>query len=216
MIDRNDLGNGSPQLASTQRQKLVAFLTERGMSRLSEIRTEGVTAATVSRLLKTGLITRLGRGLYQLSDASLELHHSLAEVAKRVPRGVICMVSALSLHGLTDQMPRQIWVAIGRKDWSPRIDYPPLRVVRYPAETRALDVEFHSIEGVTVPVFGVARTVVDVFRFRRSIGIDVALQAIREALRKRRVTPAEISAAAMLAGVWKALRPYLEAIIADG
>ena len=115
----------------TQRGRLSAFLREHGIARLAEIRRAGITAATVSRLEREGVVTKLGRGLYQLADAAHEGNHSLAEAAKRVPGGVICLVSALAFHGITDHMPRRVWMAIGPKDWKPQIEYPPLRIVRF-------------------------------------------------------------------------------------
>lgn len=202
--------------SGTQRERLAAFLRERGIARLAEIRRTGITAATVSRLEREGLVTRLGRGLYQLADATPDGNHSLAEAAKRVPRGVICLVSALAFHGITDQMPRRVWIAIGPKDWKPQIEYPPLRIVRFADKFLCDGAETHDIEGVPVPIYGVAKTIADVFRHRRSIGIDVAVPALKEALRQRKTTPSEISACAIRGGVWNALRPYLEAFTADG
>ena len=199
-----------------QRDQLATFLRSRGIARLAEIRLAGITAATVSRLEREGVVTKLGRGLYQLADASPEGNHSLAEAAKRVPKGVIGLVSALAFHGITDQMPRRVWIAIGHKDWKPQIDYPPLRIVRFADKFLRNGVEIHEIEGVSVPIFGVAKTIADIFRHRRSVGIDVAVQALREALRQRKATPSEISTYAMQSGVWNTLRPYLEALTADG
>jgi predicted transcriptional regulator of viral defense system len=186
------------------------------MARLAEIRRAGITAATVSRLEREGAVTRLARGLYQLPDAPVEGSHSLAEAAKRVPKGVICLLSALAVHGLTDQMPRQVWIAIGSKDWKPRAEAPPLRVVRFATRFLRDGVATHEIEGVPVPIFGVAKTIADTFRHRRSVGIDVGIQALREALRQRKTTPSEISDYAIRGGVWTTLRPYLEAVSADG
>jgi predicted transcriptional regulator of viral defense system len=185
------------------------------MARLAEILRAGITAATVSRLEREGVVTRLGRGLYQLSDSPVEASHSLAEAAKRAPKGVICLLSALAFHGITDQMPRRVWIAIGSKDWKPQVDAPPLRVVRFAPKFLHDGVERHEIESVSVPVFNVAKTIADTFRHRRSIGIDVSIQALREALRQRKASPSEISDYAVRSGVWNALRPYLEAIIAD-
>ena len=201
----------------TQREQLTAFLREHGIARLVEIRRTGITAATVSRLEREGIVTRLGRGLYQLPDATApDSNHTLAEAAKRVPKGVICLVSALAFHGITDQMPRRIWIAIGPKAWKSQIDYPPLRIVRFADRFLGSGVETHDIEGVSVPIFGVAKTIADAFRHRRSVGIDVAIRALKEALRQRKTTPSEISACAMRGGGWNALRPYLEAFTADG
>lgn len=207
---------GIVSTAPSQRDLLLEFLREHGIARLVEIRHAGITAATVSRLQREGLVVRLGRGLYQLADAAPEGHHSLAEAAKRVPKGVVSLVSALAFHGITDQMPRRVWIAIGAKDWKPRIEYPPLRIVRFADKFLHDGVEIHEIEGVSVPIFGIAKTIADIFRHRRSVGVDVAVSALREALRQRKTTPSEISAWALRSGVWNTIRPYLEALTADG
>ena len=197
------------QESRPQREQLAAFLRGQGIARLAEIRRAGITAATVSRLEREGFVTRLGRGLYQLADAAPQGNHSLAEAAKRVPKGVVCLVSALAFHGITDQMPRRVWIAIGQKDWKPQIEYPPLRIVRFADKFLRDGIETHDIEGVSVPIFGVAKTIADVFRHRRSVGIDVSVSALKETLRQRKATPSEISACAMRSGVWATLRPYL-------
>lgn len=199
----------------TQRQQLADFLREHGIARLADIRRAGITAATVCRLERAGLINRLGRGLYQMADADTESYHTLAEAARRVPKGVICLLSALAFHGVTDQMPRKVWVAIGPKAWKPQVDDPPLRIVRF-AEKFLLDgIENHVIEGVSVPIYGLVKTLADAFRHRRSVGTDVVVQSLKEALRQGRTAPAEIAAAAARGGVWTGMRPYLEALVAD-
>jgi predicted transcriptional regulator of viral defense system len=200
----------------TQREQLVAFLQAQGIARLAEIRRAGVTAATVSRLEREGVVTKLSRGIYQLADTVLDGNHSLAEAAKRVPKGVICLVSALAFHGITDQMPRRVWIAIGSKGWKPHVDRPPLRIVRFADKFLRDGVKMHWIEGVSVPIFGVAKTIADAFRHRRSVGTDVAVPALKAALRQRKTTPSEIAACAMRSGVWNSLRPYLEAFTAHG
>ena len=208
-------GNVSNEPRS-QRERLVVFMRERGIARLAEIRRAGITAATVARLEREGMVTKLGRGLYQQADAAIDGNHTLAEAAKRVPNGVICLISALAFHRVTDQMPRRVWMAIGPKDWKPQIDYPPLRIARFADKFLREGVETHEVEGVSVPIFGVAKTIADVFRHRRTVGIDVAVPALKEALRQQKATPSEISTCAMRSGVWTALRPYLEAFTTDG
>ena len=203
------------KLPRSQREQLTAYLERHGIARLAEIRRTGITAATVSRLEREGVVIRLGRGLYQLASAAAESNHSLAEAAKRVPKGVICLVSALAYHGITDQMPRRVWIAIGPKDWKPQIDYPPLRIVRFADIYLRAGIERHRIEGVSVPIFAVAKTIVDVFR-HRSVGRDVAIAALKEALRQRKTTPSEISNWAIKSHVWKTVQPYLEAFTSDG
>lgn len=202
--------------APSQRQIAHTLLKARGIVRLAELRSAGVTAATVSRMERDGDVIRLARGLYQLPDAPLEASHSLAEAAKRLPRGVVCLVSALAFHGLTDQLPKKVWMAIGKKDWAPKADGMPIRVVRFTEGLLAESVESHVIEGVSVRVFGVAKTVADCFRHRSKIGLSVAIEGLQEALRQRKATPAEIARQAERGGVSTVIRPYLEALTANG
>lgn len=200
----------------SQRQIAHALLEARGIVRLAELRNVGVTAATVSRMERDGEVIRLARGLYQLPDAPLDASHSLAEAAKRLPRGIVCLVSALAFHGLTDQLPKNIWMAIGKKDWAPKPDGMPIRVVRFTESLLAESVETHAIEGVPVKVFGVAKTVADCFRHRSKVGLSVAIEGLQESLRQRKATPAEIARQAERGGVSTVIRPYLEALTANG
>jgi predicted transcriptional regulator of viral defense system len=181
-----------------------------------EIREAGITAATISRLVAEGQVVRLSRGLYQLADTVGHAQHTLAQAAKRVPRGVVCLVSALAFHGLTDQMPRRVWMAIGSKDWKPVVDYPPIGIVRFSEPYLSADVLEYDIEGVRVRIYDVAKTLADCFRHRRTVGRQIAVEGIKEALRQRKATPGEIARAANEGGVWKAMRPYVEALTGDG
>lgn len=202
-------------LPLTQRDQALTLLKRRGLARLTELQTAGVTATTVSRMERAGEVVRLARGLYQLPDAALDPHQSLAEAAHLVPRGVICLASALAFHGLTDQVPAKVWIAIGRKDWRPRVDYPPLRLARFSDEELGRGVERKKVAGTTVPVFGVAKTVADLFRYRRTVGELLAVEGLREALRQRKATPAQIAREARAASVWTTMRPYLTALTSD-
>jgi len=202
--------------SSRQQDRAIALLRQRGMVRLAEFSATGVTATTVSRLERAGTVIRLGRGLYQLPNATADTHHVLAEASKRVPKGVICLVSALAFHDLTDRMPPRVWVAIGPKAWRPRVQYPAIRFVRFPKELLEKGVQFHVIDGVRVPIFGVAKTLADAFRYRRVLGTTRVVEVLREALRKKKATPAEISKQAVEAGVWTAMQPYMEALTLDG
>lgn len=201
---------------TSQRQIAHALLTARGIARLGELRDAGVTAATMSRMERDGEVLRLARGLYQLSDVPLDAHHSLAEAAKRVPKGVVCLVSALTFHGLTDRFPRQVWLAIGQKDWSPKPEGTPIRLVRFTDRLLTEDVETHPVEGVPVKIFGVAKTIADCFRYRNKIGLSVAIEGLQEALRQRKATPGDIARKAERGGVATVIRPYLEALTANG
>lgn len=202
--------------SNSQREQALSLLQRRGMMRLREFGEAGITATTVSRLERDGAIVRLARGLYQLADADLDQQHTLAEVAKLIPKGVVCLTSALAFHGLTDQLPARVWVALDRKHWRPRIAYPPVRIVRFPAGPLAAGVERHRIEGIPVSIFGVAKTVADLFRYRRTVGEAVVVEALRETLRQRKATPADIARFAEQAGVWKTMQPYLTTLASDG
>jgi predicted transcriptional regulator of viral defense system len=199
-----------------QRDAARALLEGKGMARLAEIRAVGITAATISRMERDGEVVRLARGLYQLSDAPLDAGHSLAEAAKRVPKGVICLVSALAFHGLTDQLPRKVWLAIGQKDWTPKPADSSLRIIRFTDSLLKEGVETHVIENVPVRVFGAAKTIADCFRHRGKIGLSVAIEGLQEALRQRKATPGEIAEQAERGGMATVMRPYLEALTANG
>jgi predicted transcriptional regulator of viral defense system len=200
---------------STQRSQALTLLKRRGMTRLTEFSEEGITATTVGRMERAGEVVRLARGLYQLPDTALDAQQSLAEVARLVPKGVICLASALAFHGLTDHMPPKVWIAIGRKDWRPRLTYPPIRIARFSDELLQRGVDREKIAGAPVPVFGVAKTVTDLFRYRRTVGDALAIEGLRQALRQRKATPSAIAREAEAAGVWATMEPYLMALISD-
>ena len=181
-----------------------------------EMSAAGVHPETLARLVREGTLARVSRGLYQLGDADITAQHELAEVAKLAPKGVICLVSALQFHGLTLQVPSRVWLAIGTKARVPRIEYPPTRVVRFGPQALSLGVEIHSIDGVSVPIFSAAKTVVDCFRFRKHVGLDVALEGLHGVARSGQANTAEIVRYARDTRIWSILRPYLEAVVADG
>jgi len=207
--------------STRQQDRAVSLLEQRGMVRSYELERAGVSGVAISRMKDKGVLLQLGRGLYQLPDAPLEADHSLAQAAKRVPKGVVCLVSALAFHGLTDTIPARVWMAIGPKDRRPRVEEPPLQIVRFGEKTLHTGVQKHTIEQVPVRIYDPAKTVVDLFRYRRSEGrryqkspgLNLALEGLREALRQRKATPAEIARYANEAGIWKIVQPYLEAMI---
>ncbi len=202
--------------AGTQRRLAHDILRARGIVRLSEFRAAGITAATIGRMRRDGEVVHLARGLYQLPDAPLDANHSLAEAAKRVPKGVVCLVSALAFHELTDQIPAAVWMAISTKSWGPKGGMPAVRIVRFTEAFLAEAVVTERIEGVPVKIFGVAKTIADCFRHRRTVGQAVALEGLQEALRQRKATPAEIARHAADGRVAGVVRPYLEALTANG
>lgn len=199
----------------SQPDKALALLRRSGLTRLSEFRRAGITAATISRLEAAGTITRLARGLYQLADADVDANHTLAEASKLVPKGVICLTSALAYHELTDQIPARVWLAIGPKDWRPQRTYPPMRFAHYSPEQLRTGVQRHRIDGVSVPIFSAAKTVADMFRYRRTVGLRVAIEGLREAIRQRKAAPGEIARYATEGGVWNVMEPYVSALTHD-
>ena len=201
---------------TSQKDHAVALLKACGPMRRIELSDAGIHPETLARMLKDRTLTRVTRGLYQLADAEVTAPHDLAEVAKLVPKGVICLVSALQFHDLTLQMPGRVWLAIGAKARKPKIDYPPTRIVRFGPRALSLGVQTHTVDGVSVPIFDPAKTVVDCFRFRQHVGLDVALEGLHNIMRSGKVKPAQIVDYARDTRIWSVLRPYLETVVADG
>jgi predicted transcriptional regulator of viral defense system len=200
--------------SGSQKRTALELLGRHGIMRLSDLTSRGVHPPTLARLVAKGQVMRPSRGLYELADAEVDLSHGLAEVAKRVPKGVICLISALQFHEITLQMPRSIWMAIGEKDRKPRLESPPARFVRFGARALMSGADVHVIDQVPVRIFNPAKTVVDCFRYRNTIGLDVALEALRMALRSRKATPDAIANFARDLRIWSVLRPYLEGAVA--
>jgi len=200
----------------TQQDRLIQLLQDHPLARARDLKAEGIDASTIARAVKTGVVVRAGRGLYQLPNSELDLESTLAEASKRVPKGVICMISALAYHHLTDQMPRKIWMAIGANQWEPGIDYPPLRIVRFRSPYLEYGVERYLISGVDVPIYSIPKSLADAFRSRRFIDRSVAVECLRNAIEKRKATPGEIAKVAADCGAWKKMQPYLETMTANG
>jgi predicted transcriptional regulator of viral defense system len=191
----------------------VAALARRhGVMRSSDFEAHGVSRVTVQRLCQRGILRRLGRGIYGLADAELTEHHTLAEAARRVPAGVVCLLSALRFHELTTQNPFEVWLAIDGKAFKPKVDWPPVRIVRFSGAALTFGVEERDVEGVPVRVTSAAKTVADCFKYRNKIGVDVAVEALVAYQRERRGTVDALLCAAAVDRVAVILRPYLEAL----
>ena len=193
---------------------ILDLAKELGVLRVKDLTSRGIHPEYLRRLCQKGLMMRTGRGLYMASDAEISLHHSLVQAAKLVPHGIICLLSALRFHDIGTQNPHEVWVALERTAARPRIDYPALRIVRFSGSGLTAGVEEHRIERVPVRVTDPARTVVDCFKYRNKIGLDVALEALKESLRNRRCDRDELWQYAKLRRVANVMRPYLEAISA--
>lgn len=193
-------------------EKVRRVLTEKPIARSKEIEATGVNRSQISRLVAAGRLVRVSRGVYSLPDFIPGENAALAEVAKRVPRVVFCLLTALRFHELTTQSPFQVWIAIGSKDRAPRLSYPPLRVVRFSPRSLEEGVETHQVESVPVRVTSPAKTVADCFKFRSKVGLDVAIEALQDALRERKATVDELWHLAEVDRVQRVMRPYLEVL----
>ena len=199
-------------MAETKADQVLALIRRYGVVRPRDLAAHGIPREYLVRLYRQGLLDRPARGVYVLADADPSEHQSLVEACKRVPHGVVCLLSALRFHHLTTQAPFEVWLAIGAKAWHPRVDYPPLRVVRFSGPALTAGVEEHVIQGVTVRVTNPARTVVDCFKYRNKIGLDVALEALRDCRRQKKATMDELYRAAQARRMANVMRPYLESL----
>jgi predicted transcriptional regulator of viral defense system len=179
-----------------------------------ELADAGIHRQVLTRLVAEGRIERIARGVYRLAEQPITEHHALAVAAAAVPQGVICLLSALQYHGLGTQLPSEVWMALDRRAWRPKLGYPSLRIVRYTGAALTEGVERHTIEGRDVRVYSVAKTVADCFKYRNKIGLDVALEALRDAWRSKRITMDELDRHAAICRVQRVMRPYLEAVTA--
>jgi predicted transcriptional regulator of viral defense system len=197
----------------SQATRLLALARRLGVLRAKDLAAQGIPRVCLTRLQRQGLLQRPSRGVYVLTDADVTAHHSLAEACRRVPHGIVCLISALSFHELTTQIPHEVWLAINRKARMPKVEYPPLRIVRFSDPALPKWVESHVVEGVTVRVTNPARTVVDCFAYRNKVGLDVALEALRDCLRQKTASVDEITRAAASRRMLRVMRPYLEAVL---
>jgi len=203
-------------LTRTQTDKLIIFLTAHSMARSSELVRHGITPSTLSRAVSKGLVERVSRGLYQLPGTDIDASASFVEVAKRIPKATICLVSALAYYGVTDQLPRKVWIAIGPKDRTSRMSYPPLRFVRFREPYISQDKIKVNISGVDVPFYTLEKCLSDAFRNSRLVDKSVAIESLRNALESRKTTPGKLAEVAKRNGAWKKMAPYLEALTFNG
>jgi len=201
-----------PAPPQTSEQAVLQLAHQRQLLRARDLLEHGLPTITLTRLVSAGKLERIARGVYSLPNQSISENHSLAEAAIRIPRGVVCLLSALRVHNIGTQAPFEVWMAIPHHMLSPRIDQPSLRVVRMSGQALTEGIEDMIFDGVTVPVFNPAKTIVDCFKFRNKIGLDVALEALREGWNKRRVTMDDLWRYAMINRVAKVMRPYLETL----
>ena len=190
----------------------IEMIRRMGIVRPSDLESRGIPRARLYSLVQEGLVERRGRGIYVARDHALTADHALAQTAKRVPNGVLCLLTALRFHGLTTQSPAEVWIALPEKARKPRLDYPRLRIVRFSGKALTEGVETHRVEGVNVRFYSAAKTVADCFKFRNKIGIDIAVEALKDFSRTHRGGANELAPFARICRITRVIQPYLDAI----
>jgi predicted transcriptional regulator of viral defense system len=199
-------------MTKTPIDRLVALAGEAGLLRPRDLASHGIARIYLALAVRRGLLTKVGRGLYARAEQPITEYASLTEASKRVPRGVLCLLTALRFHEIGTQNPADVWLAVRSKDRKPTVEHLRLRVVRFSERAMREGVEERHIGGVTVRVTNPARTVADCFKYRNKIGIDVAIEALRECCRMRLASPAQLADFAKANRVLSVIRPYLEAL----
>jgi predicted transcriptional regulator of viral defense system len=199
----------------TSEQAVLQLARKHPLLRARDLAQAGLPTIALTRLVSAGKLERVGRGVYSLPNEAVSENRSLAEVSIRVPRGVICLVSALRIHDIGTQAPHQIWLAIPHRMLTPRLDKPALRVIRMSGPSLTEGIDRLKVDGVNVPVFNAAKTITDCFKFRNKIGLDVALEALHDGWRRRKVTMDDLWRYAAVNRVLNVMRPYLETIAAS-
>jgi predicted transcriptional regulator of viral defense system len=197
---------------ASKSKKVLSIVRKSGILRPRDLAGHSIPRTYLQRLEERGLLVKETRGLYKLSDAEVTEHHSLAEACKRVPHAVVSLLSALQFYELTTQAPPEVWLAIDRKARAPKEGGQPTRLVRMSGKALTVGIEEHLIEGVNVKVYKPAKTVADCFKYRNKIGLDVALEALREYRQKYRSGMDELYRFAKICRVERVMRPYLEAL----
>lgn len=197
---------------STHTQDVLALARRKGLLRPSDLVDLGVSRVVLARLTNNGQLEKVGRGLYRLANTNVSEHESLTAIATKVPQAVFCLLTALQFHELTTQLPRQIWIAMPRGSHAPKIEYPPIRMVQFTGEAFDQGIEVHKRDRVTLRVYGVAKTIADCFKHRNRIGLDAALEALKDARAKKKVPADTLWHFAKICRVANVMRPYLESV----
>lgn len=195
-----------------QEEAVLKLAQEQSLLRPRDLEGHGLPRVALTRLVRERKLQRVGRGLYALPKRVPSEHAGIAKLARKHPQGIVCLLSALRLHGLTTQAPFEVWWAIPHKAAVPQCSWPPLRIVRFSGPALNEGLEQRLLDGVLVQVTDPAKTVADCFKFRNKIGLDVALEALHEAWKEKRVTMDELWKAALVCRVTQVMQPYLEVL----
>lgn len=208
-----DMSRSPPRPSSNHEQLVLALAEGRSLIRARDLRDAGVPSMVLSRMVRAGRIQRVGHGIYAPRVRDVSEHLPLAEVCMRAPRAVVCLLSALRFHEVGTQDPHDVWIAVPSNAAAPRIDSPAVRITRMSEASLSDGIVRHEIDGVGVPVFSVAKTIADCFKYRGKVGLDVAIEALREGWALQAFTTAELRAHARIARVENVMRPYVECVI---
>ena len=195
----------------THADRILQLARKRGLLRPSDLAALAIPRVYLTRLTAGGKLEKSGRGLYRLPDSPVSENEGLTIVATRVPQAVFCLLTALQFHELTTQLPRQIWIALPTGSHVPRIAYPPIKLIKYTGDAYSQGIETHRRDQVDLRVYSVAKTIADCFKHRNKIGLDVALEALRDARRQKMVSADDLWHCAKICRVANVMRPYLEA-----
>ena len=198
----------------TARDKALKIAGQNHIVTAFEWKQAGIHNEVLRRLVHEGRLEQIARGQYRHPAAPLTEHHSLGIAARAVPRGVVCLLSALSFHGVGTQLPADVWMAIDRRAGQPRLEYPPLKIVRFSGEALREGIEIHRLEGYDAQVYSVAKTIADCFKYRNKIGLDIALEALKDAWQNERFDMADLDRFAGICRVQRVMQPYLEMLVA--
>lgn len=201
-------------MPSILQQKLSYLASAHEVLTTAQLLDVGISDQSITRLVDQGVLVRIRRGIYQHADSPTSEHHDLIQVAKSASRAVIVLISALRFHEIGTQTPYEVWIQLPAQTRVPKIDWPPIRVIRTRVQALQTEgVERHHLGGMDVAITTPARTVADCFKHRNKLGIDVCVEALRETLNERKAKLSEISEMARLLRVGNVMRPYLEAMI---
>ncbi|HEX6813325.1 MAG TPA: type IV toxin-antitoxin system AbiEi family antitoxin domain-containing protein [Planctomycetota bacterium] len=201
-------------MVKTARDRVAALARAKGFIDARAVARAGIHTQALTRLLAEGTLERVARGRYRLAKAEVSEHHGLVLAAVAAPVSVVCLLSALSFHGIGTQLPAEVWLAVERGRTEPKIPKLRLRIVHYSGRAFSEGIEVHEVERQRVRVYSVAKTLADLFKARNRVGLDVAVEALREAWRNRRFTMTELDRAARSCRVERVMRPYVEAVVA--
>ncbi|MDI1246744.1 MAG: AbiEi antitoxin N-terminal domain-containing protein [Rhodoferax sp.] len=196
----------------TQSQRVLALAAQQGLLRASHLQELGIARVVLTRLTASGQLERVGRGVYRLPGTQGAEHESLATIAVKVPQAVFCLLTALQIHGLTTQLPRQVWIAMPQGSHVPKMDYPPIKMVQFSGDAYTQGIEVVQAGQVALRVYGVAKTVADCFKHRNKVGLDVAIEALKEALGTHKASANDLWRFAKMCRVANVMRPYLEVV----